>query len=1026
MKIRRSTLFVLYISFLLGIFISANAEEKISLIGDLDFAANTDKKDRTPNNLLMMDDPGFANRQSLSELFENPPESTKPWSYWYWLNGDISKEGITRDLENMAEIGIKRAMIGNITLKQTAENPVEMLKPEWIEATHHAFKEANRIGVELMMFNGPGWSQSGGPWIKPEQSMRRVIWNEMDSKGGAFEKNVRAKGVPGDRQDIAVLAVPKLNHISIEGERTKTQYIFSHNEPFTARSLTIKGAVKGSLFSVRNGTRELVAKIDVKAGFAKTDFLVDESQTVSFADEKAQRFELDFEPPKEEEKKKAPKEPTPARVVLSSEPKVAQVLNKQMGRMHPTPSPTWNSYIFKNTVEPKDASVLTDSKQIINLSDKLGADGVLKCTLPEGDWRILYFGMITTGTKNHPAPPSATGLEVDKMSKKHTRHHFESMFGSLMKNMTPAEKSAFKGITVDSYEVGAQNWTDGFAAEFEKRNGYSPILMLPTFTGQVIDSAQKSDQFLWDLRRTVADMIAENYVGGLCEVSHEHGLTLWCENYGHWGFPGDFTIYGGYADMVGGEFWITPSNRGTIECRAASSSAHTYGKRRTYAEAFTSRLDLSDNPYSFKARGEQLFCEGINHFVLHVYAHQARDGMPGQNPWFGTAFHRNTPWFKEAQGWIKYLQRTQMMLQWGNPANDVLVYIGDFAPQMIGPSNPVPKGYQFDYVGSDAILRKLDVVDGKWVTYDEHDPERISASWPVMTIPETLKYIRPHIQKRIDELEKKGGKIIRSVPVTAHQLNLPPAVSGESCAVRWIERKLGDQHLFFISNFEKTGAFTARLRVKGKQPELFNPVTGEIKKIARYEETANGTKIEINVKDPADSFFVLFREKATAPSVIQASASVTELDLFYNAQNELVAETGKVGTYTLTMSDGCTRAVAVNAGSSSVSIDGWKTESTDNEGYTETRVASFSFPGDFGNDQRMILDLNKVEIMAQVTLNGKTFDTLWMPPFELDVTDALKSGTNHIAVRVTSTTEGKPKMSESVQLKTVTVVTEGK
>ena len=140
------------------------------------------------------------------------------------------------------------------------------------------------------------------------------------------------------------------------------------------------------------------------------------------------------------------------------------------------------------------------------------------------------------------------------------------------------------------------------------------------------------------------------------------------------------------------------------------------------------------------------------------------------------------------------------------------------------------------------------------------------------------------------------------------------------------------------------------------EPELMNPVTGEIKKIARYEATANGTKIEINVNDPADSFFVLFREKAVAPSVVKATASATELDLFYNDKNELVAETGRAGTYTLTMSDGKTRSVTIAADSKSVQITGWKTESTDNEGFTETRVTEFFGPSGFGNGQRAILD----------------------------------------------------------------------
>ena len=1018
---------------------------------------------------------------NLNETFKSPTEATKPWCYWYWLDEDISKEGITKDLENMAEVGIARAMIGNVTKPAKTDNAkedvarVEVLSPEWRELKMHALREAKRVGVELYFFNGPGWSQSGGPWIKPEQSMRRVIWKEFDSNGGAFMQNVRADGVPGGgSQDIAVLAIPKIDTISIEGERTEKQYIFSHSEPFSARSLSVDGPAKGTLFAVRNGKRELVTKIDVRSATPKGDLKVKMMQTVSFPDVKAPRFELDYEQPKppkrkKRSRKKAPKAQPKARIILSSAPTVAQVLNKQMVWMHPTPSPTWDSYIFDESVEPSDPSVVIEQKQILDLSDQLDADGTLDCTLPKGEWRIIYFGMITTGKKNHPASPAGTGLECDKMSKPIARHHFDSYVGSLIEQMGPEEKAAFKGVTIDSYEVGSQNWTDGFAAEFEKRNGYSPIPFLPTFTGRLIDSAKKSDQFLWDLRRTVADMIAENYIGGLRDAAHEHNLVLWCEPYGHWGFPGDFTIYGGYADQVGGEFW-SKGRLGDIECRATSSVAHTYGKRRTYAEAFTSGLNLADTPYEIKARGERMFCDGINHFVLHVYAHQPRDGgMPGKNPGFGTAFHRNTPWFNESQSWIDYLQRSHTMLQWGDPANDVLVYIGDFAPQMTGPPNPVPNGYQYDYVGSDAILRKLDVVDGQWVTYDENAPNRISASWKVMTIPNTLKHVRPHIQKRIDELEKKGGKIIRSVPVTAKQLvaqNVKPAIFDTSCQVLWIERQLSScrkaaapcspvaprlrpsesrargasglhrtdhnaipqqqqlnaQHLFFLSNFEKTGVFSATLRVKGKQPELMNPVTGEIRKLARYEATGNGTKIEIDVNDPADSCFVLFREKADAPSVVKASAPATELDLFYNEKNELVAETGKAETYKLTMSDGSTRSVAIKADSKSVQIADWKTESTDHEGFTETRVAEFNLPKRFSEDQRVVLDLGKVEIMAQVTLNGKTFDTLWMPPFTLDVTDALKAGQNKIAVRVTSTTEGKPNVGP-VQLKTRAVKT---
>ncbi|MCP4456276.1 MAG: hypothetical protein GY809_32865, partial [Planctomycetes bacterium] len=864
-------------------------------------------------------------------------------------------------------------------------------------------------GVELMSFNAPGWSQSGGPWIKPEQSMRRVAWQEYPAKGGAFSKTIRPADID-KTQDIAVLAVPRLEAVSAVGVKQGKALSFSHIEPFTARALVVHGKANGKLYALQDGEREFVADIDAVGGSAKTDFLPDAIETFSFKAVTAQTFEL---------------VPAPdCRVVLTSEPRVAQVIEKQMGRVHPTPSPTWESYIFPDTVEPDDAATMIKQNNIINLSDRLNANGVLTCELPRGKWTIIYFGMKTTGVKNSPAPPEGSGLECDKMSRQHIEFHFNSMFGRLLKEMSPEERAAFKGITIDSYEKGAQNWTDGFADEFEKRNGYNPIDLLPVMTGRVVDSAKTSDQFLWDLRRTVADMIAENYVAGLRDIAHEHGLSLWSENYGHWGFPGEFLVYGAYSDELGGEFWTT-QNLGTIECRAASSAAHIYGKRRVYSEAFTSGLDLGHHPYLFKARGEELFCEGINHFVLHVYALQTKDGAPGKNPWFGTAFHRNTPWFMASRDWVTYLQRCHHMLQQGNPVADVAVYIGDFAPQMTGPANPVPQGHDYDYIGSDAIVRKLQVVEGQWVVYDEHDPTRIAARYKLLAMPK-VKYVRPHVLARLEALKQQGGRAIDGVPVTAaalHKAGIDPIVSDTTCDIRWKVRQLDDGMMFFLSNFEKTGPFEATLRVSGKVPELFNPVTGQIIKLARYKSDKDSTRICMDVKNRSDSFFVVFRDDIAQPSVLKAqragkAVSPADLDLFYDSRNRLTGQTDKSGTYRLVMSDGTRRQLIIEQDARTFGIEGpWKTSRKDEAGYSVLHETMFTAPSGFGKDQRVHLDLGKVEVMAKVIVNGKTYDTLWMPPFSLDVTDVLKPGRNTLEVLVTSTTKGKPTVGK-VMLKT--------
>jgi len=1116
---------------------------------------------------------GYADE--LRTLFHDAPDETKPSCYWYWLNGDITADGITKDLETMVRVGIRRAFVGNIE----GGGPVKMLSPQWYALTRHALNEAARLGVEIMMFNAPGWSQSGGPWIKPEQSMRRVTWTEFPARGGAFSQTVRSGGNPVV-QDIAVLAVPrketvtlvsspgdkdpepslaqaswiwhpdedgtksvpaetryfrrviqadqaklkaasalvvadnayvlwvnerevkkggdwkiqeivsikeylkpgpnviaiavtnsgvgsagliadialqdqdgKVTHVvadtswqvatsvtgdwrrevkntaawqaarvlgpasvspwGLSGKRhyVRTMY-FRHTAPFKARSLSVKGNVNGKLYALRNGQREWVADIQTRGGNGLTDFLPDGIGTFSFKEATAQEFELD------------PCGLPDGAVELSSEPKVAQVIEKQLAKMHPDPSPTWRSYTFRDTVEPDDASAVIRRADVIDLTDKLDADGKLSCHLPAGDWTVIYFGMITTGKVNQPAPPEATGLEVDKMSKPLIEYHFHEMFDQLLKQLTPRERSAFKGVIADSYERGAQNWTDGFAAEFKRRNGYDPIALLPVMTGRVVESARTSDRFLWDLRRTVADMIAENYVGGLRDVAHKHGMTIWLENYGHWGFPSEFLIYGSFSDEIGGEFWTR--GLGTIECRAASSCAHIYGKRKVYAESFTSELNLGDHPYSIKARGDELFCEGINQTLLHVYAHQPRDGVPGKNPWFGTAFHRNTPWFVQSRNWVKYLQRVNYMLQQGEPVADAAIYIGDFAPQMTGPASPVPGGYDYDYMNSDALLRSVHVVDGEFVVNDEASPRQILARYKLLALPK-LDYVRPHVLTRIEELRKAGGRIVDGVPVSVATLQaagVAPIVADATCNLRWKARRLEDGMIFFLSNFERTGPFEATLRVAAKAPELFNPVTGEVRSLARYKAEKNGTRICIQVNDRADSFLVVFRENTTSPSVLNVRCggkdiTPAELGLFYDEKGGLTAESAKPGVYALTMSDAGEKSVSFDLAAQDHVIAGpWNNIRAEAEGFTTVQETAFEMPADFGKGQRVILNLGQVKVMAQVTLNGRPYETLWMPPFELDVTDNLKPGSNRLEILVTSTSKGKPSLG-TVRLRTI-------
>ena len=433
---------------------------------------------------------------------------------------------------------------------------------------------------------------------------------------------------------------------------------------------------------------------------------------------------------------------------------------------------------------------------------------------------------------------------------------------------------------------------------------------------------------------------------------------------------------------------------------------------------------------NLKRRGEELFCEGINHFVLHVSGHQPRDGVPGLNV-FGTAFHRNTPWFSHSRAWTRYLQRCHLMLRQGEPVADTAVYIGDFAPQMTGPANPVPPGYDYDYINSDVLLKRARVENGELVVPDEKEPARISTRYKMVAMPTepAAQQMRPLVRARIDELKKQGALFVDGVPVTAQtmqDLKIAPLVSKETGPLRWKARRLDDGMLFFLSNFTKPGPFEVTLRSSGKAPELFNPVTGETRKMARFWADGDGTRVAFQVNDPSDSFFVVFRDPLPADgSVVKSErdgqpVSAAELDLYFDKKGNLTGEAVQPGNYTVTMSTGAQKkAVIAHACETLVIKDGWNAVPGQEAPNTLTQEVVFNLPEALAKAGEVRLDLGQVNVMATATLNGKEFETLWMPPFVLNVTKALKPGENRLRLQVVSTSPTSPSFGPEVRIKPV-------
>lgn len=883
----------------------------------------------------------------LEAGFHHPPPETKPWCYWYWISDHISREGITRDLEAMARVGIGEAFIGNIFLEDVPAGPVKVLSPEWWSLVEHALREGGRTGVNIGLFNCPGWSQSGGPWIGPSETMRHLASAEIRLTGPArFVGLLPAPKAPF--QDVAVLAFPAprddADTLAARDPRVRTLPAADGAEalvdgdlatrmtfpegagragtpflvdlevaaPFTARSLEIVPTTEPFGAEIELQAADAQATFHTVRRFRgdrsnmglAVGFLPRGPMSVAFPAVTATRFRLVFSSvfaggPR----------PALAEVRLSGAARLEAYVEKQLGKMHPTPLPMWDTYLWPTQAEPDDPTRIVPAGGVRDLSDRVGPDGSLDWDIPPGEWIVQRLGMTPTGMSNAPASPEGQGLEVDKMNRALAQRHFDAFIGEVLRRLPAADRRAFTRVVADSYEMGSQNWTDDFDRYFHQRYGYDPRPWLPVLSGRLVGDADRSERFLWDLRRLVADRVATEYVGGLREACRPHGLGLWLENYGHWGFPGEFLQYGGESDRIGGEFWVT-GDLGSIEIRAAASCANTYGRRFVSAEAFTGGPPFQNAPAALKARGDWSFTEGANHLVLHVFIHQPwEDRRPGVNAWFGTEFNRHNTWFDSSQAWIDYLRRCCWLLQQGHRVADVAYFIGEDAPKMTGPRHPpLPPGHDFDDLNAEVLVRSL-------TTRDHHLLLPHGTTYRLLVLPE-LDTLRPSVLRKIRDLVQAGATVLGTPPSRSPSLEDYPHADAEVrrlAAELWGdadtrqpgERAFGrgriawrrpiadllstlplppdllstvplrsthrrdpqtDTDLYFLANpGTNTVSPTVTLRVRHKAPELWWPDSGRIEQPAVYEVLENQVRLPLTL-GPHGSVFVVLRRPAAPPS----------------------------------------------------------------------------------------------------------------------------------------------------------------
>lgn len=895
-----------------------------------------------PHSLAQQGAPRIVNaqpgapRDALRGGWQSPPEASKPHVYWYWLNNIVTKNGISKDLEAMAKNGIGGAYIGHIGgvgLRDVPKNSlVKGFSDEWYELMQHAIREGKRTGVQIGVFNGPGWSQSGGPQVKLEESMTRIASAEVRVSGGQrFDGTVPR--VEKAIADVRVIAFPapandgeKLKPLRVtsnQGEElgalvdaqphvlpekqdyTLLRLDFEFETPQTVRSLELTHKsglqVAGTISVSQNGAQFEPLRpflLDRRSGPATQIQVGAQPSTVSIPPTTARFFRVEMP-------WNTAGNGTTLGIAFSGAARVESFEEKQINVASKENTPPWNAFLWPPTPEPGAGQAIAPG-QVIDLTAKMSAEGRLSWDVPAGNWIIQRLSTVPTGAGNGPAPESMSGLEIDKMSREvAARYINEGTIGSLWKRLLPSERAGFNYAIIDSYEKGPQNWTPGLEARFLARYGYDAVPFLPVLSGRVVGSAAQSDRFLWDLRRLVADLIAEDYVGGFREALRPMGLKLWIENYGHYGFPAEFLSYGGHADGIGGEFWSS-GNLGPIETRDAASAAHIYGKNRVSAEAFTSAGSPFEKPGDLKMRGDWAFTQGINHYVLHVVSHQPTDVPgPGLQLLWGTYFNRNSLWFNEhGKAWVDYVRRTSYLLQQGRAVADVAYFIGEDVPQMTGILQPqLPGGYDFDWINAEVLLSRAHIKNGRLVLPG-------GASYRVLVLP-PLETMRPQLLERISQLVKQGLNVVGPAPtrspslqdfpradsqiksLTAQlwpqngarhrqvglgqvwnsaplqevltSLKTPPALLETNASVLWKHRAAPDAEIFFLSNqTNQQLPIAPSFRVSNRAPQIWNAETARIEEIATYREIAGRTVVPL-VLEPSQSVFVVFRRAPLRP-----------------------------------------------------------------------------------------------------------------------------------------------------------------
>ncbi|MCX6930108.1 MAG: glycosyl hydrolase [Verrucomicrobia bacterium] len=964
-------------------------------------------------------------QDALEKAFAAPPNESKPWCYWWWLNGAASKEGITRDFEEMRKQGISGALLFDAgEAGPEAPRGPRFMSEEWRELYRHAVREADRCGIALGVNLCSGWD-AGGPWVTPEHAAKKLAWAQTSVKGPGHVNVALPKpeAVQGFYRDIVVLASPMVGGAMAEAKLCASSQ-YQNYAPARAED----GDEESRWIS--NGDKPGMGPTPEKPEFLQFDF--DEPWTAAgiylkpYSECGPKDIEVQcsddgqvFRPLK--------------RQTLKPRDSVTVVFDEARGKhfrvvflsAHPfNDGASWNVQVAEIGLLSKDelankaeARWVGDRARALDISKFTDPGGQLSWDVPPGNWKVLRIGCTLHGDAIKCVGGGPSGPELDPMSAAAMDAHFAETGAKLIDDAGPLAGKSLQYFHIDSWELGQPTWTPQMREEFQRRRGYDPLPFLPAVLGRTVDDADSTRRFLQDYRRTAADLVAANYYGRLRELTLKGGLRGTHPESGgpfftHWI---DGLQCEGINDVPMGEFWkrnIEPDGQivhhHNPSLKQAACAAHIYGKRDCQAEAFTSfGDDWADDPWSMKDIGDAAFCDGLTRNVLCFWVHQPRlDAKPGfQWAHVGTHFDCNLTWWPLGSAWLTYLARCQHLLRQGLFVAD-FAYLQDEAIPGFIASRPqqqpaLPSGFDYDVLNAEVLLSRAAASNGRLALPN-------GMSYRYLVLPQNPgAVLSPATLRKVDELAKAGVTVIGPNPLAAavskmREGTLDAAVRADGLVpdiefrnppagakFDWIHRRHGDTEIYFISNQSALDT-TANLvfRVAGKQPELWDAVTGGIRDLPDWREE-NGRTIVPMQFVPRQSWFVMFSKKAQAPGKATTARNFPEL--------EPGQEIGGAWDVSFDPSWGGPKQVNFEK------LEDWTARSEDGIRYYSgiaTYKKSFQWTGSLPEARQVFLDLGAVKNLARVRLNGRDLGVIWTAPWRVSVTNVLKAGSNELEIDV--------------------------